>query len=57
MENNSSDLAAKMMVRMPEALRGRITVRAKKNRRSANSEVVLVLEREFPEPAAGGDTA
>ncbi len=45
----------KMMIRMPNGLRERIQESAKKNRRSANAEVVVVLEREFgaSERAAG----
>lgn len=51
----TSRLADKMMIRMPDGLRGRIQESAKRNRRSANAEVVVVLEREFgaSERAAG----
>jgi hypothetical protein len=41
----------KLMVRMPDGLRGRIARAAKLNRRSMNQEVVLILLR-----ALGDDT-
>ncbi|MGX1587352.1 Arc family DNA-binding protein [Brevundimonas diminuta] len=50
-------MADKMMIRMPDGLRERIQESAKRNRRSANAEVVVVLEREFGASAAGGEQA
>nr|WP_303705420.1 Arc family DNA-binding protein [Brevundimonas naejangsanensis] len=52
-----SRASPKMMIRMPNGLRERIQESAKRNRRSANAEVVVVLEREFGASAAGGDQA
>lgn len=40
----------KYVLRMPDGLRERIKAYAERNGRSMNSEIVRVLEREFPEP-------
>lgn len=42
----------KVMIRAPVGLRERIKAGAQANRRSVNSEIVFILERAFPAPAA-----
>lgn len=44
------------IVRFPDGLRSRIKAAAKANRRSMNSEIILVLEEKFPasQPGSGG---
>ncbi|QND50824.1 Arc family DNA-binding protein [Phyllobacterium sp. 628] len=37
-------------LRLPDGLRDRIKARAEQRGRSMNTEIVLLLEREFPEP-------
>lgn len=45
--------ADKIIIRLPDGLRGRIHAAARENRRSANAELVFHLERIYP--AQGGD--
>jgi hypothetical protein len=40
----------KYVLRMPDGLRDRIKAYAERHGRSMNTEIVRVLEREFPEP-------
>lgn len=40
-----SDKADKLMLRMPEGMRPAIKARATENRRSMNSEIILLLEK------------
>jgi predicted DNA-binding protein len=44
-------------IRLPEALKDRITAAAQKNRRSVNSEILDTLETYYPEPITIEDTA
>ena len=44
-EKYPSELAEKIVVRLPDGMRGRLTEAAKENRRSVNAEVVAALER------------
>lgn len=44
-------------LRIPADIKARVAEAARKNRRSLNGEIVYQLERVFPDPAAGGDTA
>lgn len=46
----SRSLTDKFMLRLPDGLRDRIKVSADMNGRSMNSEIVAILEREFPAP-------
>jgi plasmid stability protein len=45
-----SDAAERFQVRLPPGLRDRIKAYAERHGRSMNTEIVRVLEREFPEP-------
>jgi hypothetical protein len=41
-------LDARFMLRVPDALRARVERSAKNNRRSMNSEIIILLERALP---------
>lgn len=43
------------MLRLPDGLRDRIAASAKRNGRSMNSEIVAVLENQYPAPTAYAD--
>ncbi|MHC1548872.1 Arc family DNA-binding protein [Phyllobacterium sp. K27] len=45
-----SQLAERFQIRLPAGLRDRIKVYAERHGRSMNTEIVRILEREFPEP-------
>ncbi|WP_109706361.1 Arc family DNA-binding protein [Falsochrobactrum shanghaiense] len=45
-----SELAERFQIRLPPGLRDRIKVYAEAHGRSMNTEIVRILEREFPEP-------
>lgn len=49
-EQYPSDAAERFQVRLPPGLRDRIKAYAERHGRSMNTEIVRVLEREFPEP-------
>jgi len=49
-EKYPSELAERFQLRLPAGLRDRIKTYAEKHGRSMNTEIVRVLEREFPEP-------
>ncbi len=44
-------------LRIPADIKARIADAAQKSRRSLNAEIIVALERVFPDPAAGGDEA
>lgn len=44
-------------LRIPADIKARVADAAKKSRRSQNAEIIVALEKVFPDPAAGGDTA
>jgi len=44
-------------LRIPTDVKQRVAESARKSRRSLNAEIIVALERVFPDPAAGGDTA
>lgn len=46
-----SEMQDRFIVRMPDGLRGRIALAAKRNGRSMNSEIVAALEERYPAPA------
>lgn len=50
-----SELAERFQVRLPPGLRDRIKAYAERHGRSMNTEIVRVLENEFPEPFQIGD--
>ena len=45
-----SQTAERFQIRLPDGLRDRIKTYAEKHGRSMNTEIVRILEREFPEP-------
>lgn len=45
-----SELAERFQLRLPPGLRDRIKAYAERHGRSMNTEIVRILEREFPEP-------
>jgi hypothetical protein len=45
-----SEVAERFQIRLPAGLRDRIKAYAERHGRSMNTEIVRVLEREFPEP-------
>lgn len=47
-----SEVAERFQIRLPDGLRDRIKEAADRNGRSMNSEIVSVLEREYPAPRA-----
>lgn len=49
-EKYPSELAERFQIRLPNGLRDRIKAYAERHGRSMNTEIVRVLEREFPEP-------
>lgn len=49
-EKYPSELAERFQLRLPPGLRDRIKAYAERHGRSMNTEIVRVLEREFPEP-------
>ncbi|WP_158606028.1 Arc family DNA-binding protein [Sinorhizobium meliloti] len=49
-EKYPSELAERFQVRLPAGLRDRIKAYAERHGRSMNTEIVRVLEREFPPP-------
>lgn len=49
-EKFPSDLAERFQLRLPLGLRDRIKAYAERHGRSMNTEIVRILEREFPEP-------
>ena len=55
--NEADEGLAQMTIRIPFELRARIAEHAKRERRSTNAQVIIVLEREFPDPASGGVSA
>lgn len=54
---NQQEVEARVMLRLPQSLRDRAAIEAKRNRRSVNSELVVALEKAFPETASGGVTS
>ncbi|MGO6814917.1 Arc family DNA-binding protein [Rhizobium brockwellii] len=49
-EKYPSELAERFQIRLPAGLRDRIKAYAERHGRSMNTEIVRVLENEFPEP-------
>ncbi|PZU18940.1 MAG: hypothetical protein DI589_22935 [Shinella sp.] len=49
-EDQNRTFQDKFMLRLPDGLRARIKAYAEAHGRSMNTEIVRVLEREFPEP-------
>lgn len=50
-----SDAADRFQLRLPPGLRDRIKAYAERHGRSMNTEIVRVLEKEFPPPASIGE--
>lgn len=44
-------------LRIPADIKARVAEAAQKSRRSLNAEIIVALEKVFPDPAAGGDKA
>jgi predicted HicB family RNase H-like nuclease len=44
-------------LRIPADIKARIADAAQKSRRSLNAEIIVALEKIFPDPAAGGEQA
>jgi plasmid stability protein len=51
MDEPNRTLTDKFMLRFPDGMRARIKIRADKNNRSMNAEIVSTLELAYPAPA------
>lgn len=49
--------ASHLRLRIPDNIKARVVEAAQKSRRSLNAEIIVALEKVFPEPAAGGEQA